>query len=41
VLAELFFNDDRQLEASVAMLRAAIVVGEGEAEVPPLVMTRL
>jgi thymidine phosphorylase len=41
VLAELFFNDDRQLEASVAMLRAAIVVGEGEAEVPPLVLTRL
>ena len=41
VLAELFFNDDRQLEASVAMLRAAIVVGEGEVEVPPLVLTRL
>jgi hypothetical protein len=41
LLAELFFNDDRQLEAAVAMLRASIVVGEGGVEVPPLVLTRL
>jgi pyrimidine-nucleoside phosphorylase len=41
LLAELFFNDDRQLDAAVAMLRASIVVGEGGVEVPPLVLTRL
>jgi len=41
LLAELFFNDDRQLGAAVALLRASIAVGEGGVEVPPLVLTRL
>jgi pyrimidine-nucleoside phosphorylase len=41
VMAELFYNDDRQLDDSLAMLRASIVLGDGGVEVPPLVLTRV